>query len=566
MESIWITGKRYWNQFSTFDSPRDHPQRIQSDDVQINREAIPLDLQARGRTSLTSEDGQNYGTIPMPMFATKPLTMSSTIPVDIPQNYVVGQQRQQIWEQFDKFPTPSTCSCWKIRFKSQVTTCSDFTSEAMLWIKEVEMVDSLDELKSSRFVSGTNCPDFEMLDAKIASALNKIIQNSQFKKKVSLEEQKVQKDDRFLRGRQIAFMMYDFFRANGAHDTVLDYADNSLLLFAMTTFRNSIRDGTKFYCRCQKFHPMTSWKVCTSSEYVSSHNSKTVLELYDMEIHQKRSVPNYQKLKTMVKRRKDQKLRLRNFDARHGRIETGAMFKNHRGLSGVEGGKGTCYQWKGNCQCSQRDQCSFRHETQDRAQKPEHTAATPSEPSASRGRSVSRKRSFRGKSNHGSNLRQPCRYDFRGTCTRTPCEYWHPSECQFYKNETGCEAWDKCLSPHFKFDEQRNEKPKKGHFPKRRESDDKNAVAVVKSVSQLGCVSQDSDALVSQGRMSRRNPLQKVLERIQRVRFTMSTLRHASIREKKGPSLEKINVKVPHQRSPYAMKFEDRSHEKTERQ
>ena len=29
-----------------------------------------------------------------------------------------------------------------------MTTCSDFLSEAMLWIKEVEMVDSMDELKS----------------------------------------------------------------------------------------------------------------------------------------------------------------------------------------------------------------------------------------------------------------------------------------------------------------------------------------------------------------------------------------------------------------------------------
>ena len=35
---------------------------------------------------------------------------------------------------------------------------------------------------------------------------------------------------------------------------------------------------------------------------------KTVLELYDMEIHQKISMPNYQKLKTMVKRSVDQKL------------------------------------------------------------------------------------------------------------------------------------------------------------------------------------------------------------------------------------------------------------------
>ena len=74
------------------------------------------------------------------------------------------------------------------------------------------MIDSLDELKFSRSVCGKDFPNFEMLDAKIASALNKIIQNSQFKKKVSLEEQKAQKEDRFLRGRQIAFMIYDYFR------------------------------------------------------------------------------------------------------------------------------------------------------------------------------------------------------------------------------------------------------------------------------------------------------------------------------------------------------------------
>ena len=56
-------------------------------------------------------------------------------------------------------------------------------------------------IKFSRSVVGKNFPNFEMLDAKSASALNKIIQNSQFKKKVSLEEQKDKKEDRFLRGR-----------------------------------------------------------------------------------------------------------------------------------------------------------------------------------------------------------------------------------------------------------------------------------------------------------------------------------------------------------------------------
>ena len=63
----------------------------------------------------------------------------------------------------------------------------------MLWIKEVEMVESVDDLKSSCSVTGTQGPDFEILDAKIASALNRIIQNTRFKKKVSLEEMKAQK-------------------------------------------------------------------------------------------------------------------------------------------------------------------------------------------------------------------------------------------------------------------------------------------------------------------------------------------------------------------------------------
>ena len=112
---------------------------------------------------------------------------------------------------------------------------------------------------------------------------------------------------------------------------------------------------------------------------------------------------------------------------------------------------------------------------------------------------------------------------------------------------------------------QTNSRKKSDHSPKRRESDDKNAVAVVKVVSFLGCASQDTDALVSQrGKQPRRSAMQKVLGLIRRIRFAQSTRRQASIREKIGPSLGKIQVNNSHQRSPYAMKFEDRSHEETE--
>ena len=92
------------------------------------------------------------------------------------------------------------------------------------------MVDSVDDLKSPRSIEGKDFRNLEMLDARIASALNKIIQNPYFKKKVSLDKQKTQKEDRFFRGRQIAYMIYDCFRVTGAHDTVLDNAD----LFSIT--------------------------------------------------------------------------------------------------------------------------------------------------------------------------------------------------------------------------------------------------------------------------------------------------------------------------------------------
>ena len=75
----------------------------------------------------------------------------------IQQSSMVGQQRQHVSElQFDKFPNPQSQSflVWKIQFRNQVTTCSDFSSEAMLWVKEVEMVHSMEELKSSRSVAG----------------------------------------------------------------------------------------------------------------------------------------------------------------------------------------------------------------------------------------------------------------------------------------------------------------------------------------------------------------------------------------------------------------------------
>ena len=161
------------------------------------------------------------------------------------------------------------------------------------------------------------CRIFEVLDARIASALNKIIHNSQFKRRISLEEQKAQKEDRFLRGRQIAYLIYDQFRVTGTHDSVENYAD----LFTIGLRNDDIQEFDSKWdgilLSMAKIPHDDILEGLYKLRIRESEKLKTVLELYNMEIHQKKKLgPDYHRLKTMVKRSIEQEIRSKNFGNR----------------------------------------------------------------------------------------------------------------------------------------------------------------------------------------------------------------------------------------------------------
>ena len=121
----------------------------------------------------------------------------------------------------------------------------------------------------------------------------KSLKISHFKKKVSLEEHDAQKDDRFLRGRQIAFMIYDYFRVTGAHDTVLHYDD----LFSVTLREDNVQEfETRWDEVLLSTSKIPSDDVLESLYKLKPCQLKTVLELYEMEIHLRISMPNYQNM------------------------------------------------------------------------------------------------------------------------------------------------------------------------------------------------------------------------------------------------------------------------------
>ena len=102
--------------------------------------------------SSTAEKNENQTPVQDQRCQSGPSGRTSVIPSeeDFSKNYGADQQRLQISDPHcDKFTTPATFACWKIRFKTEVCICSQFPTEAMHWIKEVEMVDSVDDLMSS---------------------------------------------------------------------------------------------------------------------------------------------------------------------------------------------------------------------------------------------------------------------------------------------------------------------------------------------------------------------------------------------------------------------------------
>ena len=376
-------------------------------------------------------------------------------------NYGADQQRLQFSDShFDKFPNPATFACWKKKFKTEVCTCSQFPTEAVQWIKEVEMVDTVDDLKSSSSTRGIQMPNFEVLDARIASALNRIIHNSHFKR-ISLEEQNAQKQDRFLRGRQIAYLIYEYFRVTGANDSVENYADLLTIVLRNDDSQEFDKNAMNFYCRWHKSHLMTYiLENLYKLRIRESDKLKTVLELYDLEIHQKKLGPDYHRLKAMVKRSIEQEIRNKNFGSRNGNFEKNAVVKNQGTKQRVQRSLGDCWQWKANGQCSKGDNCSFRHDEDKRA-KSTQPNRSPRSSTQQNVKNASKTKSPRGRSPSGQMARLPCTDYFKVTCTTPFCEKWHPPECFFYKTKSGCKFGDNCSYAHRQVDEQPTKRSKK---------------------------------------------------------------------------------------------------------
>ena len=198
-----------------------------------------------------------------------------------------------------------------------------------------------------------------------------------------------------------------------------------------------------------------------------SEKLETVLELYDLEKHQKKVGPDYHRLKTKVKRSIEQEIRNRNFGNRIGNYERNAVVKNQGTKQRRHRIPGDCMQWETLGQCVKGDTCSFLHDINKRGK------SSPSNPSPNSFMRQNERKPPRTRSPRGSwPSGRMSRWLLWRNCNNSFCENWHPPECFSSKTKSGCRFGEKCSFAHRQVDEQPTKRSKK--------SDGKSAVALLK--------------------------------------------------------------------------------------
>ena len=223
-----------------------------------------------------------------------------------------------------------------------------------------------------------------------------------------------------------------------------------------------------------------------------SDQVKTVLELYDMEIHQKISVPNYQKLKTLVKRSFDQKTSITKLWPGMGELKQEQWSRVARDWVALEEEKVLVTSGKKKASVQETDAVSvtkpkIAHKNQNTLP-PRFLSQPYHEVEVCRGREASEAKDPFFDKRADIIRRVPARERLVNVGIRPSANSTKVK--RIARLETGvCFHITRLMNNQI-------DSRRKSNTPKRRKTDDKNAADIVKSVSQLGCASQDLDSFL----------------------------------------------------------------------
>ena len=123
-------------------------------------------------------------------------------------------------------------------------------------------------------------------------------------------------------------MIYEYFGVTEANDSVENYADKFTLVLRNDDIQEFDSKWNGILLTMTKIPSDDILEGLYKLRIRESEKLKTVLELYDLETHQKKLGPDYHRLKAMVKRSIEQDLQIKNFEATNVNYERNAVVKN----------------------------------------------------------------------------------------------------------------------------------------------------------------------------------------------------------------------------------------------
>ena len=136
-----------------------------------------------------------------------------------------------------KLPDHTEFQSWIVNFRTEVCPKAKNPTRALQWIKEIYEAKSLDDLITPKSMTGKDFIDYKEVDLVMASTMKRCNdKQTHFRKKISVEEQRAQKDNRFLRVRQIAHLIFEYFRPAGSFDEIQGLPGCSALIWRTRTF------------------------------------------------------------------------------------------------------------------------------------------------------------------------------------------------------------------------------------------------------------------------------------------------------------------------------------------
>ena len=351
-------------------------------------------------------------------------------------------------------------------------------SQCTGWKKLTKQRQLTNLWRRDRLWCETIAPTTFFFFALFASALKRLLdKHIHFRKRESVEEQRAQKYDRFLWGRQIALHDLRAMPCNRrlwSGTRTLRFVQHAFAEWRRPRLRRSIGSSSiiskrnAFRCDPGRIVQVKITGLCSASDclgFVRPRNcsKQWTDKLFTIEDSCRTSYWS-----------DDENSKFLGSERSCGKRSSHQEWKKKEAY--VERKVGECFQWKTHGQCFKGDPCSFSHDKIASGNRVKGRSSSP----ASNSKAKTDGKEQRWRFWHEKSDSMPIQDFFK----KPSCKFWHLPVRQNYRSEKGCIYGDKC---HF-----RHVEATKSPAKSQRKGGAKGSVALLKESTQVGCVSQGS--------------------------------------------------------------------------